>query len=81
MPSLAAVVTRMHEFHFLGAVFVSLIAIMLIIGQLQPRATAWEQQYSGDVELTPWQHSRSVSIGLLVVVLLIYVAFADFSVL
>ena len=71
----------MHEFHFLGAVFVSLIAIMLIIGQLQPRATAWEQQYSGDVELTPWQHSRSVSIGLLVVVLLIYVAFADFSVL
>jgi solute:Na+ symporter, SSS family len=79
VPSLAAVVTRMHEFHFLGAVFVSLIAIMLIIGQLQPRATAWEQQYSGDVELTPWQHSRSVSIGLLVVVLLIYVAFADFS--
>ena len=38
VPSLAAVVDRMHEFHFLGAVFAALIALMLIIGAVQPRA-------------------------------------------
>ncbi len=81
VPSLAAVVDRMHEFHFLGAVFAALIALMLIIGAVQPRAEAWEQHYSGDVDLTPWQHVRTTSAVLLAVVVLIYVVFADFSVL
>jgi SSS family solute:Na+ symporter len=81
VPPLAAVVERMHEFHFLGAVFAGLIALMLIIGAVQPRAEAWEQQYSGDVDLTPWQHVRSTSVVLLAVVVLIYFVFADFSVL
>ena len=71
----------MHEFHFLGLVFAALIALMLIIGAVCPREEAWEQSYSGDVDLTPWQHVRSVSVTLLVVVVLIYVVFADFSVL
>ena len=52
-----------------------------LIGAVRPREEAWEQSYSGDVDLTPWQHVRSVSVALLVVVVLIYVVFADFSVL
>ncbi len=81
MPSLAEVVSRMHEFHFLGVVFVALIALMLIMGTICPREEAWEQHYSGDVDLTPWQHVRPVGVALLAVVVLIYIVFADFYVL
>jgi SSS family solute:Na+ symporter len=81
VPAVTVMVERMHEFHFLGAVFVSLVAIMLIFGKVRPRAEAWQQQHSGDVELTPWEYARPMGAVLVVIVLLIYVAFADFSVL
>ncbi len=81
VPPLAEMVSHLHEFHFLGAVFVSLVAIMLIFGKVQPRLEAWQQQYSGDVDLTPWEYARPMGLALFVIVLLIYAAFADFSVL
>jgi len=58
-------------------VFVSLIALMLIIGRLSPREEAWQHRHSGDVELTPWP----LGFGLVVFVLGIYVWFADLSAL
>jgi SSS family solute:Na+ symporter len=75
------VVNAMHEFHFLGAVFTMLVLIMLLIGFFQPLAEPWEQQYSGDVEMTPWVYARPMGLALVVIVLLIYAGFADFSVL
>ncbi|MEO8494325.1 MAG: solute:sodium symporter family transporter [Planctomycetota bacterium] len=81
VPAFATYVTALHEFHFLGVVFVSLIALMLIIGQLAPRESAWEHKYSGDVELTPWPLAWPVGIGLVLFVLAIYLWFADFSIL
>jgi len=48
----------------------------LLIGFSQPLAEHWEQQYSGDVEMTPWVYA--LPMGLVVMVRLIY---ADFSVL
>ena len=70
------VVNAMHEFHFLGAVFTMLVLIMLEVGFSPPLAYPWEQQYSGDVEMTPWVYA--LPMGLVVMVRLIY---ADFSVL
>jgi solute:Na+ symporter, SSS family len=72
---------QLHEFHFLGVVFVSLIALMLLSGRIAPRATPWVQEYSGDVDLTPWPLARPVGIALVVFVLAVYVYFADLSVL
>ncbi len=74
-------VAKLHEFHFLGVVFISLVALMLIIGKIRPRATAWVQQDSGDVDLTPWKRAVPVSIALVVIVIVVYVKFADFSVM
>jgi len=68
-------------FHFLGALFASLIGLMLLIGLVSPRSTPYEQQASGDVDMTPWPLAWPMGIGLIVIVLAIYGYFADFSVL
>ena len=72
---------QLHEFHFLGAVFASLIALMLLVGKVNPRETPWVHQHSGDVDLTPWPLAKPVGFALVAFVLSVYVYFADFSVL
>lgn len=80
-PPVNAVVSQIHDFHFIGAVFACTVALMLGLGKLRPRETPWEQEYSGDVDLTPWTLAKPVGIGLVLFVLCIYIYFADFSVL
>lgn len=70
-----------QEFHFLGIVFAALVATMLIVGRLAPLAEPWQQRDSKQVDLTPWRYAPHAAVALIVLVLAIYVAFADFSVL
>ena len=70
-----------HDFHFLGIVFASLVGLMLAIGASAPRAEAWVHQHSGDVDITPWSLAWPVAILLIIFVLTIYWRFADFSIL
>ena len=70
-----------NEYHFLGMVFVFLVALMLLIGKLRPRETSFVQQDAKAVDLTPWKYSKIAGILLLITVFAIYVFFADFSVL
>ena len=81
VPALSKYVDRLHEFHFLGIVFVGLIVMMLVIGQLAPRDEPWEQKHSGDVDMTPWKLAWPTGIALALVVLAIYASLADFSIL
>ena len=76
-----AIKNSVGGFHFIGIVFAIIVITMLIIGQIAPRTEAWEQKYSGDVDMTPWRHVVPASIGLLIAVAAIYLYFADFSVL
>jgi SSS family solute:Na+ symporter len=48
---------------------------------LSPRAEPWEHRASGDVDLTPWRWAKPAGFGLVAFVVLLYLAFADFSVL
>ncbi len=66
----------MHEFHFLGVVFVGLVVMMLAIGQLQPLAEPWTARGTAPVDMTPWAGAVPTGIALLVVVGGIYFAFA-----
>lgn len=75
------VVASIHEFHFLGIVFCWLIMSLLILGEIKPRETEWVQVDAQAVDLTPWRWSKYAGAGLLVIVISIYVKFADFSVL
>jgi SSS family solute:Na+ symporter len=75
------IVASMHEFHFLGIVFAWLVLVMLVIGELRPRAVEFEQVDVRAVDMTPWKYARPAGLGLIVMVILIYVYFADFSIL
>ncbi len=76
-PSLAEYVDAMHEFHFVGAVFVGLVGLMLLVGWLYPRETAWELVDSQEVNLTPWKPAWPLAMVLVLSVLSIYVVFAE----
>lgn len=71
----------LHNFHFITLVLMASIALMLGLGALAPRPEPWVHVYSGDVDLTPWKHARATGVVLVVLVLLIYGSFADFSVI
>ena len=55
--------------------------MMLVIGELRPLRDAWKQEDIGAVDMTPWRHSRLAGWLLIVIVVTIYVAFADLDVL
>ena len=71
----------MHEFHFLGLVFAYLVIMMLVIGELRPMQDEWVQTDVRAVDMTPWKHARKAGLVLIVLVVTIYVLFADLSVL
>lgn len=75
------IVASIHDFHFLGLVFAWLVILMLVIGEIWPMETEFVQEDVGAVDLTPWRYARPAGLALIAIVLLIYVTFADFSVL
>ncbi|MEM6689744.1 MAG: solute:sodium symporter family transporter, partial [Planctomycetota bacterium] len=81
VPPFDSVVASMHEFHFLGIVFSWLLVLMLVIGEVSPRETEFVQEDVGAVDMTPWRLSKPAGIVLILIVVAIYVTFADFSVL
>lgn len=66
----------LHGFHFIGIVFAILVAFLLIVGSVAPRATAWKLETSNDIDLTPWKGAKFASALLILVVIGIYAAFA-----
>lgn len=80
VPAAATALESIHGFHFLGIVFISLIALMLVIGAIAPRETPWEQQNTLQVDLTPWRFAQPVGVVLIAIVLTLYVSLADWSV-
>ncbi|MCA9069013.1 MAG: solute:sodium symporter family transporter, partial [Planctomycetaceae bacterium] len=70
---------QIHGFHFLGVVLASLVLLMAIWGQVTPLAEPWQQQDSGDVDLTPWKPAKIYGLILVLIVLSLYIKFADLS--
>lgn len=81
VPPLAKIVESMHNFHFLGVVFAYLVILMLVVGELKPLRDEWVQEDVKAVDMAPWKHARAISAALALIVLTIYVVFADLSVL
>ncbi len=76
-----SVADSMTTYYFVGTVFGWLVVAMLVIGALRPRQSEWIQEDVRAVDMTPWRHARLAGIALILTVLAIYAAFADFSVL
>lgn len=64
------------EYHFLGAVFLLLIAYMLLWAKFAGLKAPFVQQDVKAVDMTSWKHAKYVGAALVLVVILIYVSFA-----
>ena len=67
-----------HNFHYLGVVFIFLIAFMWIWSLIAPRKEAWTLETDTPIDLTPWKGAKWAGLGLLIVVIAIYACFASF---
>ena len=76
---IATWVGAVHEYHFLGMVFLFLVGLMLLIQQLYPRVEPWQQPGVEVVDMTPWRYSRPAGAALCGLVVIVYFAFADFA--
>jgi SSS family solute:Na+ symporter len=67
--------TYPHFLHVMAILFVLNIIIMLIIGKLKPREAAYEQEYTKQVDITPWKYLKITGIAVCVIVIGVYVYF------
>ena len=70
-----------HEFHFIAIVFAVLCLLQVGIAAVRPRSEPWRQVGTDEVDLTPWRFAWPAGIALVAFVLLVYIGFADTSVL
>ncbi|MGS2724080.1 solute:sodium symporter family transporter [Porticoccus sp. GXU_MW_L64] len=68
--------TGFSNFHLMGIVFGSLVAIMFIASKVAPRAEAWELETNTSIDMTPWKGARIAGVILIIAVIAIYAAFA-----
>ncbi|WP_299394791.1 solute:sodium symporter family transporter [uncultured Gelidibacter sp.] len=65
-----------HFLDIMAILFVLNIVIMLIIGKLRPRETPFVQEYTKQVDITPYKHVKSVGLVICLLVIAVYVYFA-----
>ncbi|WP_299242681.1 solute:sodium symporter family transporter [uncultured Aquimarina sp.] len=64
-----------HFLHVMAILFVVNIIIMLIIGKLYPREEAYEQEYTKEVDITPWKYTKVVGAIVCLIVISTYIYF------
>ena len=65
-----------HFLHIMAILFVTNVAIMLLIGKFYPRKEAFELEYTKQVSIEPYKYVNQVGIAICVIVIGIYVYFA-----
>lgn len=81
VPPFNLVVASIQSYHFLGLVFLYLILFMLVMGAVKPRREEFVQQDVHAVNMKPWKFAPAAGVAMLIAVVVIYVCFADFSIL
>ncbi len=72
---------KIHNFHYLGLIFALSMILIAVIGVIKPRKQPWELRANNEIDMTPWKGAPIAGALLVIAVLAIYLAFADFSVL
>lgn len=52
------------------------IIIMLVIGRLYPRSTDYVQEFTKEVDISPWKFAKIAGIGIVAIVVAVYVYFS-----
>ena len=67
---------NLHFLDIMAILFILNTAIMLLIGAVKPRATDYVQEYTEQVDITPWKHVKTAGIAICVIVISVYIYFA-----
>ena len=65
-----------HFLDIMAILFLLNIAIMLIIGKFKPRAVDYVQEYTKQVDITPWKYVKQVGLAICCVVIFVYIYFS-----
>ncbi len=65
-----------HFLHVMAILFVLNVIIMLIIGKLHPREEAYVQNYTKDVDITPWRLVKPIGGLICAIVVGVYIYFS-----
>ncbi len=65
-----------HYLHVMAILFIANIVIMLLIGKLKPRETPYVQEYTKQVEITPFKYVKQFGAIIVIIVVGIYIYFA-----
>jgi len=66
----------LHFLDICAILFVLNVVIMLIIGKLKPREEPYIQEYTKQVDITPWKYTKQTSIAICIIVVGVYIYFA-----
>ena len=64
-----------HFLHVMAILFVLNVIIMLVIGKLRPRATAFELEYTEQVNIEPYKYLVPVGLSIVAIVIFTYFYF------
>lgn len=64
-----------HFLHVMAILFVMNVIIMLVIGAMKPRATAFDLPYTEEVDITPYRFVKPIGLAIVIVVILTYIFF------
>jgi len=65
----------LHYLDVMAILFLLNVAIMLLIGRFMPRKEAYVQEYTEQVEITPWSKAKPVGALVVIIVVSIYIYF------
>ena len=65
-----------HFLDVMAILFVLNIVIMLVIGKLYPRKEPFVQEYTKQVDITPWKYTKQTGAIICIIVISIYIYFA-----
>ncbi len=65
-----------HFLDVMAILFVLNISIMLVIGKLKPREEPFVQEYTKQVDITPWKYTKQAGIAICIIVVGVYAYFA-----
>ena len=74
--SLVEVQAYPHFLDVMAILFILNVVIMLIIGKIKPREEPFVQQYTKQVDITPWKYINHAGIIICIIVIGVYVYFA-----
>ena len=64
-----------HFLDIMAILFILNVVIMLIIGKIKPREEAFVQEYTKQVDITPWKYTKQVGIAICAIVIGVYIYF------